>query len=685
MAIYQPLTLESHEEAMKLMNIPTGTGNVSQSSIDIKHELILASYIMTNDSKKKAPDLGLMTLENIRKNRMGIGITNHVAQTLTVLLPNKKRIKTILGRAIFTSVFPDSFLNKYYSGFIDELADSKFVNKDVLQNLLKEYESKDAALIIDDLVKVLRLYTTIYPSSLVLSELLQSDVFNKFKEKLKKAKTLSEKQKIIEESEKFIRTDLKKVMPMINEIIASGSRGKPNQLRQMLVSKGILQDAQGNLLFIDESYIDGLSPTSTFMGGFGGRKGIMDRSRQTATTGYLFRKLIYAMASVMYNEDVTDCKTKKTVSVKVTKKNSILLSNRYMVKDGRLILLTPSVLKKLEGERIQLRSPIFCKTHRVCKTCYGDLMGFYHSIYIGIIAAQAMGERGSQEMMKTFHTGGSTNVEIPNILNQMLDNNPFIKIDDLKKYFTQDGAKLMLKSGYNIKIILNQKNYFNINITSFTVENPDKSDILIDSMSLEGTTMKKAINLKPFSSNIEFYKDDKFLETLEIAVDDGVFIPVDFYETKEYRHPETKDKIIELRGNSNNLPFVLGVELASDDMSVTMKTVLGIIEKKNIMKYPEVAFNKLSKIYGDSFGIAYNHIELLISQIFRNVSKPELPARLIEPYDAKVYSIKNIAHLESFLSGMLFENMSKSMLNGFVNDSTIQNPLEKLLGEDLDF
>jgi DNA-binding protein len=684
-AIFAPLTLEAQEDCAKLMHIPTGTKNIMQSSIEIKHEIILVAYILTDVSKVKNKDIGIMKINDVFQKRFELGVKNHVHESMTLVLHNNKKIKTTIGRAIFNSVFPKEFLFKYYNGFIDETITSKFANNSIIQNLYSDYEAKDASLIIDELMKVLRFYVSIYPSSLVLEEFLKSKKFDKLKEKLSKAKTFPEKQKIIDEIDNVLKNEIDKDMPMISDIIKSGSRGNTNQLRQMLVSKGILQDAQGNMLFIDESYVDGLSPVSTFMGGYGGRKGIMDRSRQTATTGYLFRKLIYAMASVMFNEEISDCQTKFTVPCKITKKNMVMLRDRFIIDEKKKkIKLTNEELNKRIGQTVNLRSPIYCKTHRICKTCYGDLMGFYHSIFIGIIAAQTMGERGSQEMMKTFHTGGSTDVQVPDLLLQIANNNPMIDVPHLKKYFIQDGMKLKFKNDLDVKLTLRQEDYFNIGITGFTVIDQEKSDIIIENMDIDGTKLKRAMFFKPLSLMIEIYKNDEKIDDFDIIVDDGVYMPIDPYEAEEYRDDDGI-KVIELKVNSRELDYFMIVELSSSDMNVKMQTILGILEKKNIIKHPEVAFNKLTKIYGDDFGIAYNHIEILISQIFRNKSKPEYPARLFEPYDAKVYSIKNISHLESFLSGLLFENISKSLQNGFISDSTIQNPLEKLLSDDFDF
>ena len=314
---------------------------------------------------------------------------------------------------------------------------------------------------------------------------------------------------------------------------------------------------------------------------------------------------------------------------------------------------------------------------------YGDLMDFYHSKYIGIIAGQSLGERGTQEIMKTFHTGGSTDIEIPDLIQEALDNNPTIDKGLLDKYLIQDNSKLKFIKGYDVEVILKQSDYFNIGMTMFTTE-PEKSGLIVNNMEIEGTSIKTVLAFKPFVSTLIFKKDDKVIDTFELILDNQIFIPFEYFNIDEYKDSDNI-KTIKLFARTDDIPLLANVDLASNDLNIVMQTVLGIIEKKNVMKYPEVAFNKLSKIYGDRFNVAYNHIEILVSQIFRNKAKPELPARLVEPYDAKVYGIKNISHLESFLSGMLFENMGKSLMTGFTHESTIENPLEKLLSDDLNF
>lgn len=988
-AIYMPLSLESQQDCQN-MHVPTGMNNSTQISLEIKHELVLSAYIITDDSKPMKPDYGIVTYKQLREDNMiGIKDNVHCHQTCTLKLPNGKSVKTTLGRALFNSLLPDDFLKNRYNWFLDKQINKKVLNGDIIYNLFITYTSETAAKVVTDISNFLRVYTSVYPASLLLNEFLENTMFKPIKEKYEKAKTMDEKQEIINKIESMMKTDLKGNMPMIDYILNSGSRGDPSQLRQMLVTKGLIQDAQGNIISINDCYVDGMKPEGAFMDGYGSRKGIMDRSRSTSVTGYLTRKIVYACASVIVDPNLNDCGTKKTVPVKITKDNASLLYGRYMYDSkGKKILLGPDNADQYIGKMMDLRTPIYCKSKKLCKTCYGDLVKFYGTPFVGILAANALGERGSQSIMKTFHclsastsvflntkngkslqtlgsifekyedkkiltlngtqeeidlsnedikvdnngkwtralkiirhkrnpdsqmiylrtksgkgitlqdnhpiavknekgsyifkepkslvikqdklvesktiiwqhkkkpcfedaytlgyylvkdctshfpeeyvyysdvdlskllcglidsnsciqtkgskissitfkisneaivngicrilerfelrydvktecldkvmmtgqecksgmsyvltlypkerheiylqhsikctgfeyytvkgpdfhtldsllvyvgeatikdetdyvydlmtedhqysangilvhnTAGAVSVVIPDLIQQALDNNPNLTKDEMNKYFKQEGYQLKFNVNQELEVILRHDEYLDLGMTEFTLD-PEKSGIINDN-TIEGTTVQKSIKLKPFAGHIQFADGTN----LEIILDDEVSIPYEFFESTEEGKNVEGVKCIILKGNTKDIPFLFNVGIGSKDLNIVMNTVLGIIEKKNIMKYPEVAFNKLTKIYGDDFKVAYNHIEILISQIFRNKMKPEYPARLIEPYVAQVYGIKNISHLEGFLSGMLFENMGKSLQNGFINDTVTHNPIEQLLSDDFDF
>lgn len=676
-ALYMPLSLEAQRDC-EVMCIPMGMNNTQQYTLEIKHELILAAWIITDNKKPRTPDIGIWTLKQLREDLM-IGVRQyHVHQTLTVKLSNGKSIKTILGRALFNATLPEELLNERYGGFIDEQINSKKYNGDIVPALFEKYSSQTAADWVTSTEELLRVYTSVYPASLVMSELSRQDLFADLKRRYESAKTLEEKQQVINEIEARMKDgSLSKEMPMIDNILRSGSRGTPEQLRQVLVCKGILQDPQGNFLSINESLMEGLEPKEAFMQGFGARKGMMDRSRATSMTGYLYRKLVYAMASVMYDPEVRDCGTDKTVPVKITKSNSKLLEYRYIVEKGKLVCLTRDVMPKYIDKTVNLRTPIYCKSHKLCKACYGDVMHFYNTKFVGILGAESMGERGTQQIMKNFHLGGAATVVLPNLVDQAVDNNPDLTKEEFDKYLVQEGTKLKFAGNFDVEIVLKFDEYLDIGLSTFTL-NPESSGIL-SSMDIEGTSIKEAIDLKPFAFHLLVDGKD-----LEIIFDEETFVPTEYYETSEYKD-DRGVKCISLKANSANVPFFANINVTSGDMNVAMQAILTQVEKKNTVTRPEVTFKKLCNIYGARYSVAYNHIEVLVSQLYRNRAHPEIPARLIDPYDAKYYGVKQIPHLESFMSGMLFENMSKSLMNGFVNDSTIHSPIEQLLTDDFDF
>ena len=678
-ALFMPMTLEAQNDCRN-MNVPTGMTNTTQVSLEVKHELVLAAYIITDQHHPRTPDLGIMTYKDLRADLfMGLRNDCHCHQTLTLKLPNGKAVKTTLGRALFNAVFPDEFLKDRYDWFLDKQIDKKVMNGNIIYGLFQYYTHETAGDVVSKIIEFTSKYTSAYPASLLLSEFMNTKMFESIKKKYIEAKTMDEKQKYIDEIEKKMKTDLTDELPMINYIVASGSRGDPSQLRQMLVTKGIVQDAQGNFLSVNEGYCEGMAPESVFIDGYGSRKGIMDRSRSTAVTGYLTRKLIYACASVVLDTNLRDCGTKRTVPVKITKANASLLYGRYFYdKNGNKVLLSQSNEEKYYDQDVELRSPIFCKSKKLCKTCYGECDKFYGTPFVGILAGHALGERGTQEIMKTFHTAGAATIIIPDLIQQALNNNPNLRRDEMKKYFVQEKTKLKFNTNQSVEIVLRFDEYLNLGMTEFTLD-PEKSHIISD-VTVENTDVSRVLALKPFACHVKFGDGAEF----EIIMDDKIYIPYEYFECSEGKNTEGV-KCITLKADEvTKIPFFMNVDVTSTDLNLVMQTVLSIIEKKNIMKYPEVAFNKLTKIYG-GFKVAYNHIEILISQIFRNKQKPEYPARLIEPYVAQVHGIKEIAHLEGFLTGMLFENMGKSLQNGWINDTVTHSPIEQLLSNDFDF
>ena len=106
--------------------------------------------------------------------------------------------------------------------------------------------------------------------------------------------------------------------------------------------------------------------------------------------------------------DLDDCGTTDFLPVQVTTlRKARMLVNRYIKTKNGLVKITKEMCKDILGKKVYLRSPILCKSPKLCKTCYGDLYKKIKSRFVGIIAAQTLGERSTQLVLRTFHTSGS--------------------------------------------------------------------------------------------------------------------------------------------------------------------------------------------------------------------------------------------------------------------------------------
>ena len=211
----------------------------------------------------------------------------------------------------------------------------------------------------------------------------------------------------------------------------SGARGNISQVRQLIGMRGLMSDPQGQILDfpIRSNFREGLTLTEYLISCYGARKGIVDTALRTATSGYLTRRLVDVTQHVIIGQK--DCKTDRTISLtSLIDNNEIVLSlkNRLVgrilgenirAKDKKSYLglknheINSNLAFKISQLRVhvQVRSPLTCLSESaVCQFCYGwnlarnALVSLGDSV--GILAAQSIGEPGTQLTMRTFHTGG---------------------------------------------------------------------------------------------------------------------------------------------------------------------------------------------------------------------------------------------------------------------------------------
>ncbi len=213
----------------------------------------------------------------------------------------------------------------------------------------------------------------------------------------------------------------------------SGARGSPAQIRQLAGMRGLMAKPDGSIIEtpITANFREGLSVLQYFISTHGARKGLADTALKTANAGYLTRRLVDVSQDVVIRE--TDCGTKEGIQMSAVIEGGDVIETlgervlgrvtathikepgqkKSVVKAG--VFLDEKEVAKIENigiEEVMVRSPITCKSRNgICAMCYGRDLGSGELVHlgeaVGIIAAQSIGEPGTQLTMRTFHIGGA--------------------------------------------------------------------------------------------------------------------------------------------------------------------------------------------------------------------------------------------------------------------------------------
>ena len=229
----------------------------------------------------------------------------------------------------------------------------------------------------------------------------------------------------------FTETDpLNSVWMMAN----SGARGNMSQVRQLVGMRGLMANPQGEIidLPIRTNFREGLTVTEYVISSYGARKGLVDTALRTADSGYLTRRLVDVAQDMIVRDE--DCGTNQGITIAANEKGRYgsklvgrltagdVVSGRGKFK--KLLLtknteITPEISRQLEQYKVKsvkVRSPLTCEASKsVCRRCYGWALAYNKLVDlgegVGIVAAQSIGEPGTQLTMRTFHTGGVSTAE----------------------------------------------------------------------------------------------------------------------------------------------------------------------------------------------------------------------------------------------------------------------------------
>ncbi|MDH5442145.1 MAG: DNA-directed RNA polymerase subunit beta' [Candidatus Nomurabacteria bacterium] len=457
MAVHVPLSHEAQREARELISSAKNLlkSQDGRPTVSPAQDIVLGCYWMTKttDGEKGEGKVFANTNEAILSYDFG-----KVSLRASIkVVPGEhdkyaqfegKPFDTTVGRLLFNSVLPNDF------PFINQEMTKKRLSS-LIEDIIAHYGVEATPEILDKIKTFGFKYVTISGSTFGMDDVRipkqkpalvaegrkkQVEIESQYQEGL--LSTEERHQKVIE-IWNGVKSEITELIPetldtqgSVFNMVYSGARGSIGQMTQMAGMKGLIVNTVGREIDfpIIPSYKEGLSAIEYFVTTHGARKGLTDVALNTARAGYLTRKMIDVAQDVMISED--DCQTKNGLTVSSVDFSGVIVPladqiyGRVIhstVKDSEGNILAKKndtidriLAKKIEDagvETVEVRSPLKCETtHGVCQRCYGVELGRRESVKlgdaVGIIAAQSLGEPGTQLTLRSFHSGGVAGLDI---------------------------------------------------------------------------------------------------------------------------------------------------------------------------------------------------------------------------------------------------------------------------------
>ena len=467
MAVHLPLSPEAQAEARYLM-LATNNLLKPQDGKPVavpRLDMILGSYYLTmtlegelGEGKYfKDPEEAIMAYEN-NDISMHAKIFVRITKEINGEMKSKK-IETSVGRIIFNQGIPQDlgFVNREEDPFQYEINFTvvKKTMGQIIDREIKVHGVVESAEVIDYIKSLGFKYSTLAGITFSMSDVKVPEAKKGLLEEAdKKIETIRKQYarglitneerynsviKVWEDATKKISTAMEENFEDLNPIymmVKSGARGNMNQLRQIAGIRGLMASTTGKAVEIPikSSFAEGLDALEYFISAHGARKGLSDTALRTADSGYLTRRLVDVSQDIIVRE--YDCGTHEGLVIydikdgnQVIEKMQERMVGRFAVNDvydpntKELIvdtetMITDEIADKIVAagiEKLEVRSVLACRSkHGVCQKCYGmglarrSLVSIGESV--GIIAAQSIGEPGTQLTMRTIHSGGVAGV-----------------------------------------------------------------------------------------------------------------------------------------------------------------------------------------------------------------------------------------------------------------------------------
>jgi DNA-directed RNA polymerase subunit beta' len=458
MAVHVPLSLEAQLEAKILMLAINNVFSPADGRpiITPTQDIVLGvNYITKEKSGSKGEDKIFSDTAEVRvafndkevdlHARIKVRIDNLFDMETKQSVPGSQLITTTVGRVIFNNVLPKEF------GYVNKELNKSSLGM-VVSSCYKIFGHTRTVALLDDIKRLGFEVATNGGISIGINDMqiprLKEDILKEAKAEVQRVEDQYRKG-IITDRERYNKvidiwthtTDkvsevLFKEMDSFNPIFMmadSGARGSRLQVRQLAGMRGLMAKPSGEIIEnpITANFREGLTVLEYFISTHGARKGLADTALKTADAGYLTRRLVDVAQEVIVTE--IDCGTLNGITISaiiegddevVSLKDRIIgrvaldnivdiITDEVIVEQGQEITEEKAdMIEKLGIEKIRIRSALTCEAERgVCTKCYGRNLATGRMIEVGeavgIIAAQSIGEPGTQLTMRTFHIGGT--------------------------------------------------------------------------------------------------------------------------------------------------------------------------------------------------------------------------------------------------------------------------------------
>ncbi|MBU1037091.1 DNA-directed RNA polymerase subunit beta' [Patescibacteria group bacterium] len=449
MAVHIPLTEQAKNEACQLMlsvkNLLKPATGEPVASPD--QDIVWGCYYLTFINPKQ--DKPKKYFSSPEEAQLAYDLNHTRLHDRIAVKINGQLIETSVGRIIFNKILPEKLQ------FINEEMTSKRL-KDLVARSLELYDQHNTAEFLDKMKTLGYKHITASGLSWGMDDVpilpQKKEIIEKGEKKVELIQEQYEKG-LLTNKERYVKVievwgeikneitklcqQLFDVNSSLYSIIHSGARGSWAQMIQIMGIKGLVTNPAGEImeLPVKANFQEGLDVLEYYISTHGTRKGLSDTALRTASAGYLTRRLVDVSQDIIIIED--NCGDKEGLIItkadaeEISEDLSSLVFGRtvlqnvidnktkkVLVKAGEIITANHlKSLAKADVESVHIRSLLTCKSTRgVCKKCYGYDLAYNKSVEkgvaVGIIAAQSIGEPGTQLTMRTFHTGGVAGIDI---------------------------------------------------------------------------------------------------------------------------------------------------------------------------------------------------------------------------------------------------------------------------------